>query len=138
MGRARGTALTFLLDTNVCVRYLNGRVPSVRTRLHSVPQSEIAVCSIVKAELWQGALKSQDPVRTRANQDRFFSQFVSIPFDDAVAEVAARVRFQLVAQPIGPLDTLIAAIALANDLTLVTHNTREFGRVAGLRLDDWE
>jgi len=130
--------LTFLLDTNVCVRYLNGRAPKVRTRFLSVPDNEIAVCSIVKVELWQGALKSQDPARTRANQDQFFARFISLPFDDAVAEVAARVRFQLAAQPIGPLDTLIAAIALANDLTLVTHNTREFGRVSGLQLDDWE
>lgn len=70
----------------------------------------------------------------------FLDQFVSLPFDDKAALVYGRVRAQLATQgtPIGPNDLMIAAIAIANDVTLVTRNTREFGRVAGLRIEDWE
>ena len=130
--------MIYLLDTNVCVRFLNGRAPNVRLRMMNVPKSDILVSSITKTEMWHGALKSQSPTRTRARQDHFFSNFVSLPFDDVAAERCALIRFQLSAQPIGPLDALIASIALANNLVLVTHNTREFGRVAGLQLEDWE
>jgi tRNA(fMet)-specific endonuclease VapC len=65
---------------------------------------------------------------------------VSLPFDGVVAETYGRIRVQLEAlgTPIGPNDLQIAAIALANNLILVTHNTREFSRVSGLRYEDWE
>jgi tRNA(fMet)-specific endonuclease VapC len=67
-------------------------------------------------------------------------QFVSLPFDDHAGEEAGRVRAYLagLGTPIGPNDLLIAAIALANGLTLVTHNTSEFSRVPGLNIEDWQ
>lgn len=70
----------------------------------------------------------------------FANSFRSLPFDDVAAEAYARVRRELDTKgtPIGPNDLLIASIALTNDLTLVTHNTKEFGRVPGLPIDDWE
>lgn len=70
----------------------------------------------------------------------FFSPLQSLPFDDDCAEHYAMIRSDLAAQgsPIGPNNLFIAAIARANSATLVTHNTDEFGRVAGLRLEDWE
>ena len=85
-------------------------------------------------------MKSNDPAQTRAKQQAFLVQFVSLPFDDDAAEVYAIIRARLEAQgtPIGPYDLQIAAIALANNLILVTHNTREFSRVPGLLLEDWE
>jgi tRNA(fMet)-specific endonuclease VapC len=66
--------------------------------------------------------------------------YVSLPLDDRAAERAAAVRADLATKgtPISPHDLLIAAITFANDLTLVTHNTREFSRVAGLKIEDWE
>lgn len=132
--------MTRLLDTNTCIRYLNGRAPRVRQRLQAHRRDEIAVCSIVKGELFFGAAKSNDPARTLARQQQFLSRFVSLPFDDAAAQRYAQIRAALFAAgtPIGPLDMQIAAIALANGLILVTHNTREFARVPGLTLDDWE
>lgn len=132
--------MTHLLDTNTCIRYLNGRVPNVRIRLAAMPPNRIAVCSIVKAEMYTGARKSHNPARTRAAQDVFLNQFISLPFDDTAASLYAdlRARLEFSGTPIGPYDLQIAAIALANNLTLVTHNMREFNRVPGLQLEDWE
>jgi len=132
--------MTYLLDTNACVRYLNGRAVSVRTRMASMPSNTVAVCSIVKAEMYTGAMKSVEPERTLLKQEAFLSQFYSLPFDDEAAMIYGNIRAQLeiAGTPIGPYDLQIAAIALANNLTLVTHNIREFSRVPGLLLEDWE
>lgn len=140
MSQGVSSVLTYLLDTNTCIRYLNGRAPGVRDRLRRTPPAQVAVCAVVKAELYAGAAKSTDPARTRANQDRFLAPFVSLPFDDATADTYGRVRATLekAGTPIGPYDLQIAAIALTHGCTLVTHNTREFGRIPGLALDDWE
>ena len=132
--------MIYLLDTNVCIRYLNGRAPGVLQRLRALEPSDIAVCSVVKAELFYGAQRSQDPKRSLAVQRQFLQPYRSLPFDDAAAEFAGLLRAGLAAQgtPIGPHDIQIAAIALANTCTLVTHNLREFGRVPNLLLEDWE
>jgi tRNA(fMet)-specific endonuclease VapC len=130
----------YLLDANTCIRYLNGRAPNIRTHLQAVHRNQVRVCSIVKGEMLAGSLRSTDPVRSQARQRAFFSRFVSLPFGDAEAEAYARIRAHLltVGNPIGPNDMLIAAIAVANGLTLVTHNTNEFSRVPGLTIEDWE
>ena len=132
--------MRYLLDTNVCVMYLNGRSSSVRDRLLATPAEEMAVCSVVKAELFYGAFRSNHPQRTLERQQAFFSLFVSLPLQDEDAFLAGRIRAQLAkaGTPIGSYDLQIAAIALTNDLTLVTHNTREFERVEGLQIEDWE
>ena len=132
--------MTYLLDTNTCIRYLNGRAPNVLQCLQALPPAEIRVCAIVKAEMYYGAMKSVDPTYTLAQQRVFLDAFESLPFDDAAAEAYGRLRAELARRgtPIGPNDLMIAAIALADDLILVTHNTSEFSRVPGLRLEDWE
>jgi len=132
--------MRYLLDTNVCVMYLNGRSTSVRDRIHSISLEEMAVCSIVKAELFYGAMRSNNPTRTLARQQKFLASFASLPFDDESAMVGGQIRARLASAgtPICACDLLIAAIALANNLTLVTHNTREFGRVDGLQVEDWQ
>jgi tRNA(fMet)-specific endonuclease VapC len=105
-----------------------------------VPRQEVALSSVTKAELYYGAYQS---ARREANLKvlhQFFQEFATLPFDEKCEEVYGTVRAQLASTgtPIGPNDLLIAATALANDRTLVTHNTREFGRVKGLRVEDWE
>ena len=129
-----------LLCTNACIRYLNGRSPELVQKIRQTPASEIFVCSVVKAELFYGAMKSQQPAQTLANQLRFLNQFVSLPFDDAAARIFGDIRADLTRKGtlIGAYDLQIAAIALANNMTLITHNTAEFSRVVGLNLDDWE
>jgi tRNA(fMet)-specific endonuclease VapC len=132
--------MLYLLDTNACVAYLRRADSPVRQRLAQHDPADIVVCSVVYAELRYGALRNADPARAQAQLASFLANFVSLPLDDPAAEVAAAVRADLAAKgtPIGPHDLLIAAIALANNLTLITRNTREFRRVDGLRLEDWE
>lgn len=132
--------MRYLLDTNVCIRYLNGRSPEIREELVQRKPEKIALCSVVKAELYYGAHRSHNPQRSLDKQADFLSRFVSLPFDDSAAEKYGEIRADLAGkgQIIGPNDLLIAAIAVANEVTLVTHNTREFSRVKGLMLDDWE
>jgi tRNA(fMet)-specific endonuclease VapC len=132
--------MTYLLDTNICIRYLNGRSESIRQHLESKQPEEIVLCAVVKAELFYGAMKSAKPTDNLAKQQRFVSRFISFPFDDRAAEVYSRIRTQLerAGTPIGPNDLLIAAIAVANNITLVTHNTSEFSRIEGLEIEDWE
>ncbi len=132
--------MIYLLDTNACIVYLNRRVSSVRQRLENLSPQNVTVCSIVKAELFYGAMKSNNPERSLAKQQEFLNQFVSLPFDDQAAIIYSRIRAQLEAlgTPIGAYDMQIAAIAIANNLILVTHNTREFSRVGDLRFEDWE
>jgi tRNA(fMet)-specific endonuclease VapC len=130
----------FLLDTNVCIRILNGSSPVVAARLQSTSPAEVRLCSVVKAELLYGARKSARVDENLRLLHRFFAPLVSLPFDDRCADEAGILRLDLErsGRPIGPNDLLIAATARAHDLVLVTANTREFGRVPGLRLDDWE
>ena len=83
---------------------------------------------------------SAKPIANTADVEAFVARFAVLPYDEAASVVYATVRTDLESrgQAIGPLDTQIAAIALANNLTLVTHNTAEFARVVGLQLADWE
>jgi tRNA(fMet)-specific endonuclease VapC len=132
--------MRYLLDTNVCVMYLNGRSDLVRDRILSTPTQDMAVCSVVKAELFYGAMKSNNPTRTLERQQQFLERFVSLPFGDDAAILFGQIRARLASAgtPIGAYDLQIAAIALANNLTLITHNTRESDRVDGLQIEDWE
>ncbi len=100
----------------------------------------VVICSVVKAELLYGAERSQHRERSYNQLEDFFETLVSVPFDDQAAIEYGVLRTQLETQgrTIGPNDLLIAAISLANDLTLVTHNIGEFNRVLGLRIEDWQ
>jgi tRNA(fMet)-specific endonuclease VapC len=112
----------------------------VSRALAATPVEEVALCSVVKAELLYGAERSRERERNRAQIEAFVDGLKSLPFDDAAAEAYATVRSKLAEQgtPIGPNDLMIAAIALANELILVTHNVREFERVEGLWIEDWQ
>lgn len=130
----------YLLDTNACIRVVNNSSVTLIARLRRQRPDEIAICSIVKAELLYGAYKSSRLAQNLQVLDRFFEPFFSFPFDDNCVEIAGRIRAELdrAGTPIGPNDLLIAAIAIANGRTLVTANTREFGHVAGLKIENWE
>ncbi len=113
---------------------------SLRERLQATNADYIYVCAIVQAELFYGAMRSNDPERTITNQKRFINLFTSLPFDDGAALIYGNIRAYLAKQgtPIRSNDLQIAAIALCHNLTLVTHNIREFSRIPDLHLEDWE
>lgn len=132
--------MRYLLDTNSCITYINGRSPQLRDFIDNQSYADIAVSAITKGEMYYGSAKSQTPERSRAKQDKFLRHFDSLPFDDAAAEEYGSIRVYLERRgtPIGRHDMLIAAIARANGLIVVTHNTREFERIPGLNVEDWE
>lgn len=132
--------MKYLLDTNACVRYLNGRSERLRERVDKTGDDHIVVCSVVEAELFFGAAKSSAPEKTLAFQQRFLARFQSLSFESSAARVYGPLRAALeqAGTPIGANDLLIAATAIANQLTLVTHNTSEFERVPNVQIEDWE
>ena len=132
--------MMYLPDTNVWIQYLNPGNNSVKDRMLSVESSAIQFCSVVKAELFFGAEKSN---RKSDNHDvlrNLFADVPSLPFDDDAARKYGEIRAELsrVGTPIGPHDLMIAAIAIVHGSILVTHNTREFSRIKDLKLEDWE
>ncbi len=132
--------MTYLLDTNVCVVHLAGRSGKVQKKLQNIAPQQIALCSIAKAEIIYGTLKGNYQAQAIASRQNFLNLFVSLPFDDIAADFYGKERARLakLGQSIGPNDLMIASIALAHNLTLVTHNTREFSRVTNLQIEDWE
>jgi tRNA(fMet)-specific endonuclease VapC len=126
-----------LLDTNVVIHYLKGE-PSVVARIQAMEAPDLAIPSVVAYELEYGTLKAASP-RRRELVTRLLADSVQVPFDHAAASEAARIRLELERQSmvIGPLNLLIAGTAASRGAVLVTNNTKEFARVAGLRLADW-
>ena len=130
--------MSYLFDTNACIHLMKLREP-LTDHAREVGPSAIAITAITLAEMWFGAAKSQNPRRTRADQDVFMAPFRVLDFDARAADCYANARAHLAArgQPIGDRDLMIAAIALANRLTVVTSNVSEFARVPGLTVEDW-
>jgi tRNA(fMet)-specific endonuclease VapC len=132
--------MKYLLDTNTCIRFINGRAPQIRVHMAAIQDTDIVISAVTKGEMYAGSAKSQTPQQSRTKQDAFFVRFVSLPFDDAAAQEFGRIRAHLESQgtPIGPYDMQIAAIAVVHGLIVVTHNTKEFGRIPWLTIEDWE
>jgi len=131
--------MKYLLDTNVCIAYLNNRNANVVQEIKASKPEDLFLCQIVKAELIYGAYKSARQVENLALLGKFLHQFGSLPFNDESVEAYGQIRAKLdkIGKPIGFNDLIIASIALAHDITLVTHNVREFSRVSHLEIVDW-
>ncbi|HEX3314050.1 MAG TPA: PIN domain-containing protein [Gemmataceae bacterium] len=135
--------MSYLLDANAFIDPMrNGPKSTVTVRMLASPPRSIRLCSVVRGELIYGAIRS-GPANEPANRARIAHlsvHFGSVPYDDAAAEEYGKVRAYLTnaGQLIGANDMLIAAIAPAYGMTLVTHNTAEFSRVPGLKLEDWQ
>lgn len=130
----------YLLDTNVCIEIVRGRHPGIQTRMAALSYGDVAICSIVWAELELGAHLSPKGYACARAQIEVFLLLPQWPFDRDSAERYAQLRVDLQrrGQLIGDHDMQIGAIALVQGLILVTHNTREFGRIPGLQLEDWQ
>ncbi|MEP7011866.1 MAG: type II toxin-antitoxin system VapC family toxin [Acidobacteriota bacterium] len=131
--------MRYLLDTNACIDFLNGSNAPLTRRLRKHSPTVVLICSVVKAELLYGYHQSDRRSSNLETLSIFFRTIASLPFDDRCAEHYGQIRSELKrsGKMIGANDLLIAAIALANDLTLITHNVKEFSRVPSLTLEDW-
>jgi len=129
----------WLLDTNVCIAVIRRRPESALRRLRGKQVGQVGLSTITLAELEFGAAKSQQPAKARAALREFLLPLEVVTFDEAAADAYGTVRaaMEKKGRPIGPLDTLIAAHAMALGTVLVTNNTREFRRVPGLSVEDW-
>jgi tRNA(fMet)-specific endonuclease VapC len=135
--------VNYLLDTNACIALLNNNRDTVRKHFEDAVNagSTIYVSTIVGFELWYGASKSERQSRNKLRIESFFLAGVrTLPFDERDAQEAGSLRNELrsIGKPIGPYDLLIAAQARARNFVLVSHNVKEFGRIAGLTMCDWE
>jgi len=132
--------LRFLLDTNVCIKILNGSSDEVVAKMRELDPSEITLSAVVKAELVYGARKSRHVAANIRLVEAFCEPFTCLAFDDHAARIYGAIRADLerIGQPIGPNDLLIASTTLAHSLTLVTHSVSEFSCVPDLRIEDWE
>jgi tRNA(fMet)-specific endonuclease VapC len=132
--------MSYLLDTNACIKYLNSTNNPIYNRLKLLTSDDIYLCDVVKFELYYGAYKGSKKDRNLSSLKIFFNEFVSLPFNGEAADICGRIRAELNKKgtPIGVYDIQIASIAIANNLVLVTHNVREFERVEGLQYEDWE
>jgi len=130
--------MRYLLDANVVIGLLNDATSKLARRARRERPADIAISAIVAHELFYGVFKSRRAVQNVALIDAL--QFAVLEFDKEDARQAGEIRALLASggTPIGPYDVLIAGQAKARNLILITHNTDEFGRVPGLRFDDWQ
>ncbi len=129
----------YLLDTNVCVYFMKNSYPALTRRFLSYDPSELLISSITVFELEYGASKSRWGEKTHNNMLLFLAPFTILPFTEDDAFIAGKIRGLLEGQgqKIGSYDLLIASQGLMRNLTVITHNTGEFNRVPGLRVEDW-
>lgn len=127
-----------LLDTNVLIHFLKGNAGIVAA-IRNTPRGELAIPAIVVFELEYGTLRSRWPEQRCRELSRGLGPILRMPFDTEAALAAANIRVELEMQgmAIGPLDLMIAGTARSCGALLVTNNTAEFSRVAGLRIADW-
>jgi tRNA(fMet)-specific endonuclease VapC len=134
--------VTYLLDANACIGWIRNNQPKLIARIKAAGAANVFTCSVVIGELVYGVERSP-PSHRAANQsrlDQLRAQFGSVPYADDAAVECGRIRAHLIAigQIIGPNDLQIAAIGRFHGMTVVTHNTAEFGRVPGLLVEDWQ
>ena len=131
--------LRYALDTDLCIEVLRNRPARLREKFNAEADG-LSISTIVLTELLHGAAKSQRPVETRREVERFAARLEVLPFDAAAAAHAADIRaiLEKKGQGIGGYDLLIAGHARSRGLVVVTGNLREFRRVEGLRSENWQ
>lgn len=130
--------LRYLLDTNLCIRVLRDRPPSLRARFNLNAEA-LCISDVVLYELLYGAERSADPQRRRRDVESFAARLAVLPFDSSAAAHAADIRAVLgkLGRLIGGYDLMIAGHARSRGLTVITGNLGEFTRVPGLLCEDW-
>lgn len=131
--------IEYLLDTNICIYLIKKKSIVLINRLQQAEPTSVGLSTIVLSELEYGVEKSQRVAQNRIALAQFVASLEIVGYDSRAAREYGRLRSALErkGQPIGPLDQMIAAHALALDCTLVTNNEREFERVDGLQVENW-
>jgi tRNA(fMet)-specific endonuclease VapC len=131
--------MRFLLDTNICIYIIKQKPPEVIKKFNDYNVGDISISSITVAELEDGVKKSQKVQQNQQALNQFLLPLTIVDFDYLAAQTYGEIRTNLEKQgnPIGALDLLIAAVAIAHDLTLITNNTKEFDRIPNLKLENW-
>jgi tRNA(fMet)-specific endonuclease VapC len=129
----------YLLDTNICIYLIKKHPPEVLARFHQIQLKQLYIPTITLFELYYGIEKNNSHQRNLLALENFIAPLTIVDFTLDAAKKAATIRNTLQKQgtPIGAYDIQIAAIALSLDMILLTNNTREFGRVNGLKLENW-
>jgi tRNA(fMet)-specific endonuclease VapC len=132
--------MEYILDTDTCIAVLRGQTSTIKA-IEALRPNQIAISSITRYELTYGAFRlgSKRQITELSKIERFLDLLHELPFSKTTAQLAAHIRRELEVRglPIGPMDLQIAATALEIDGILVTGNEREFGRIKGLKIENW-
>lgn len=131
--------MIFMLDTNICIYVIKKKPQKVIDRVRALRMSDLGISSIVLSELEYGAEKSSNPVQNKVALMQFLAGIDIAGYDAAAARHYGKIRTYLESngQVIGAMDMLIAAHARSLGVILVTNNEKEFGRVPGLKIENW-
>jgi tRNA(fMet)-specific endonuclease VapC len=131
-------ACRYLLDTNIASYIIKGNVPAVRRRLLKVPMAQVAISTVTEGELTYGVARRPEATNLQTVVREFLLRLAILPWDSEAAQQYGRLRASLEGEgrPMGNLDMMIAAQALASDLVLVTHD-QAFKRIKKLKVEDW-
>ncbi|MCF8230842.1 MAG: type II toxin-antitoxin system VapC family toxin [Bacteroidales bacterium] len=131
--------MDYLLDTNICIYIIKKRPEKVLEKFNTLSLGDVAISSITLAELHYGIMKSSNPKKNQEALDKFLTPLEILDFDYFATIEYGKIRSDLekIGTPIGPLDTLIAAHAKSQQLTLVTNNEKEFRRIPDLKIENW-
>jgi len=129
----------YLLDTNICIYIINKRPSEVFERFRRIKLMQLHIPTIVISELYFGLEKNQSHKRNESFLENFIAPLSVTGFSIEAAKYAAKIRYRLHRQgtPVGAYDIQIAAVALAEDMVLLTNNTKEFERIEDLKLENW-
>ncbi|MEH2182716.1 type II toxin-antitoxin system VapC family toxin [Nostoc sp.] len=130
--------MTYLLDTDTCIYWIKD-INSVRTKVREIGWEQICICSITVAELYFGAYNSQRVVENLNRAEEFIQNLPVVPLTDPALKKYGELKAELrkIGQTIAEFDLLIASVALADNYTLVTNNTRHYSRISNLQLENW-
>ena len=131
--------MKYLIDTNICIYIMNKRPVGVIKKFKQFELGEVGISTITVSELQYGVAKSTHRKENQQRLEQFTAPLEILTYDEMAAEAYGDIRFQLEKDglPIGPLDLLIAAHALSQNLILVTNNDKEFRRITGLKVENW-
>ncbi len=131
--------MNFLIDTDICIYIMNNRPQGVIQKFKSIDLGNIGISSITVSELHYGVCKSKHQKQNLQRLEEFLFPFEILPYDENASKYYGKIRTQLEKKGnvIGPLDLLIAAHALSNNLILITNNEKEFKRIKSLKVENW-